>query len=109
MYVVFGATGGIGSELCKRLGSQSGATVVMVGRDEAKLQALKGQVAAQNTAVYTADVTDASQVTQELGPCMQLSLHVDNLVLAWTQQHACMCVKNSRKVCVRGEIACCEP
>jgi NADP-dependent 3-hydroxy acid dehydrogenase YdfG len=40
VYVVFGASGGIGSALSKRLLAQPGSTVVLAGRDEAKLQQL---------------------------------------------------------------------
>lgn len=40
VYVVFGASGGIGSALSKRLLAQPGATVVVAGRDEGKLQQL---------------------------------------------------------------------
>lgn len=40
MYVVFGASGGIGSALSKRLLAQPGSTVVLAGRDEGKLQQL---------------------------------------------------------------------
>ncbi len=60
MYVVFGAYGGIGSELCQRLAKQPGATVVMAGRDGAKLDALRAQLGAGQ--VMTADVLDPKQV-----------------------------------------------
>lgn len=40
MYLVFGASGGIGSALSKRLLAQPGATVLLAGRDEGKLQQL---------------------------------------------------------------------
>lgn len=40
MYLVFGATGGIGSELVRRLSQQAGARVVLAGRDGAKLESL---------------------------------------------------------------------
>lgn len=61
VYVVFGATGGIGSCLSARLAAQPGASVVLVGRDEGRLQALKGQLAGQ-TSTLVADVTDSAQV-----------------------------------------------
>jgi len=41
VYVVFGASGGIGSALSKRLLAQPGATVVLAGRDEGRLQQLR--------------------------------------------------------------------
>lgn len=40
VYVILGATGGIGSELCRRL-SESGARIVAGARDEEKLAALE--------------------------------------------------------------------
>jgi NADP-dependent 3-hydroxy acid dehydrogenase YdfG len=44
VYVVFGASGGIGSALSKRLLAQPGATVVVAGRDEARLQQLVSNI-----------------------------------------------------------------
>lgn len=44
VYVVFGASGGIGSALSRRLLAQPGATVVVAGRDEAKLQQLVASI-----------------------------------------------------------------
>ncbi|MGI8650626.1 MAG: SDR family NAD(P)-dependent oxidoreductase, partial [Rubrobacter sp.] len=38
-YVILGATGGIGSELSRRLAAK-GAKLILGGRDEAKLDAL---------------------------------------------------------------------
>lgn len=64
MYVVFGASGGIGAELCSRLAAQPGAQVVLAGRDESKLAALQGRLpgGGANTLVAVADVTDSAQV-----------------------------------------------
>lgn len=39
VYVVFGATGGIGSALAHRLAKHPGAALVLVGRDQNKVQA----------------------------------------------------------------------
>ena len=39
-YLVFGATGGIGSELCRHLAAQ-GARLVLAGRSEEKLGAVR--------------------------------------------------------------------
>ncbi|WIA11297.1 hypothetical protein OEZ85_011420 [Tetradesmus obliquus] len=44
VYVVFGASGGIGSALSKRLLAQPGATVVVAGRDEGRLQQLVSSI-----------------------------------------------------------------
>jgi NAD(P)-dependent dehydrogenase (short-subunit alcohol dehydrogenase family) len=40
IFLVYGATGGIGAELCKRLANHDGAQVILAGRDESKLAAL---------------------------------------------------------------------
>lgn len=40
IFLVYGATGGIGAELCKRLVTHDGAHVILAGRDESKLAAL---------------------------------------------------------------------
>ena len=73
MYVVFGSTGGIGSALCKRLIKHEGASLVMVGRDAAKLEQLRSELAPAGAAAsmcLTADVTDSKQVrTQKNGRC----------------------------------------
>ena len=53
VYVVFGAAGGIGSALTKRLGAQQGAKVVQV--DDAQAGSLKGNS-------HHADATDFEQV-----------------------------------------------
>lgn len=61
VYVVFGATGGIGSELCRRLASQEGARVVLAARDEAKLEALHAQLGAVSH-ISVADPLDGPAV-----------------------------------------------
>lgn len=65
VYVVFGASGGIGSELCSKLLRQPGASVVLVGRDAAKLDALKGRLGGGEPMV--ADVVDAKQASKRQG------------------------------------------
>jgi NADP-dependent 3-hydroxy acid dehydrogenase YdfG len=62
VYVVFGATGGIGSSLSKRLARQDQASVVLVGRDQGKLDALKSELGPSATTLL-ADVTDSKQVS----------------------------------------------
>lgn len=61
VYVIFGATGGTGSALSHRLAQQAGATVVLVGRDQTKVDGLKAQLGG-NTLAMQADVTDSKQV-----------------------------------------------
>lgn len=40
MYVVFGATGGIGAQLSALLAAQPGARVALAGRDQGRLQSV---------------------------------------------------------------------
>jgi 3-oxoacyl-[acyl-carrier protein] reductase len=42
-YIILGATGGIGSELCRRL-AEAGANPVLAARDEERLKALAGEL-----------------------------------------------------------------
>lgn len=64
VFVVFGATGGIGSALCHRLSKHEGAAVVMVGRDQAKLDGLRALLPpATSSATLVADVTDSKSVS----------------------------------------------
>lgn len=79
VYVVFGATGGIGSELCKRLGAQPGANVVMVGRDEAKVESVKASLGVPIAASYTADVTDAGQVEKVINAVSEAYGRIDGV------------------------------
>lgn len=79
VYVVFGATGGIGSELCKRLAAQPGANVVMVGRDGAKLDSVKGGLGVPIAATYTADVTDSAQVEKVINAVAESYGRIDGV------------------------------
>lgn len=79
VYVVFGATGGIGSELCKRLAAQPGASVVMVGRDGAKLDAVKAGLGAPIAATYTADVTDSAAVEKVINAVAESYGRIDGV------------------------------
>jgi len=62
VYVVLGATGGIGSELCGRLAGQDGARLVLGGRDQQKLDQLAGELDAETRTVEL-DATDAEAVS----------------------------------------------
>lgn len=57
-FVVLGATGGIGSELCRRL-ARDGAKLVLAARDEGRLKALAAELDAPYHAV---DATDGGAV-----------------------------------------------
>jgi NAD(P)-dependent dehydrogenase (short-subunit alcohol dehydrogenase family) len=61
VYVVLGATGGIGSEVCRRLASESGARLVLGGRSQEKLDALAGELDAETRTVEL-DATDTGAV-----------------------------------------------
>ena len=75
--MVFGATGGIGSALCKRLSKHEGAAVVMVGRDQTKLDALKAGLTACSTSTLVADVTDSKQVEEAIAQAAQQHGRID--------------------------------
>ena len=59
--LIFGATGGIGSAITRRLNERSVQTFLSA-RDESRLQALTGEVGASG--YHIADVTDLGQVEQ---------------------------------------------
>jgi NAD(P)-dependent dehydrogenase (short-subunit alcohol dehydrogenase family) len=58
VYVILGGTGGIGSELCRRL-AEDGANLVVGGRDEGKLEGLADEHGA-HTVVF--DATQGAEV-----------------------------------------------
>lgn len=64
--MVFGASGGIGSALSKRLLAQPGSTVFLAGRDEAKLQQLQSSLGGGVPLV--GDPLDPKQVSQIVLP-----------------------------------------
>ena len=57
-YVIFGAYGGVGSELARRL-AQKGSRLLLVGRDEPRLAALTAEVGASYT---VAEATGSAQI-----------------------------------------------
>lgn len=61
VYVVLGATGGIGTELCRRLARADGARLVLGGRSREKLDALAGELDAETRTVEL-DATDGGAV-----------------------------------------------
>lgn len=61
VYLVLGATGGIGSELCRRLSAQEGARLLLAGRDQGKLDSLAGELDAETRTVEL-DATDTKAV-----------------------------------------------
>lgn len=68
VYLVVGAGGGIGSEVCRRL-AHRGAKLMLAGRDEGKLQALAQELDAQYRAV------DASSF-EEMEACAAAAVEV---------------------------------
>lgn len=74
-HVVVGATGGIGSELCRQLFA-SGANVVAASRNADKLREL-----AETTKVrpFTLDATDFEQVAESLADAQQTFGRVDGV------------------------------
>jgi 3-oxoacyl-[acyl-carrier protein] reductase len=83
-YVVFGAYGGIGSALCRRL-ARKGAKLVLAGRDEARLPALAAELGAE---AFCLDACNLQQVescmkraTELHGPTTGVANCVGSLLL----------------------------
>ena len=90
LYVVYGATGGIGSELCKRLLSREGARVVLAGRDEEKLSTVQSAVGgdASRAVIKVVDVLSPDSVeattaaiVKEHGPIQGVANCVGSVLL----------------------------
>mmetsp|Transcript_16535 Transcript_16535/g.35768 ORF Transcript_16535/g.35768 Transcript_16535/m.35768 type:complete len:293 (+) Transcript_16535:28-906(+) len=78
VYVVFGATGGIGSALCRRLAQHQGSNVVLVGRDAGKLSTLQAELGA-SASTLTADVTDSKQVDDAIAKAVETHGHISGV------------------------------
>ena len=76
IYVIFGATGGIGTALCRRL-ARNGARLFIAGRSHDRLVSLAKEVDAQ-TLVF--DATDGAQVSACVDQAMQYYGRIDGLV-----------------------------
>ncbi len=78
--LVTGASSGIGSQQARAL-SEAGARVVLVGRREAKLQALANEIGGRGgrAAVVVADLTDIDQLDRTVERCLAAYGHVDIL------------------------------
>jgi NADP-dependent 3-hydroxy acid dehydrogenase YdfG len=57
-YVVIGAYGGIGAELCRRL-ARNGSRIMVAGRDREKLESMASEVGAE---AYCLDATRPAEV-----------------------------------------------
>ena len=70
--IVTGASSGIGAEVAKTLGRE-GANVVLVGRDEPRLQAVREQVesAGASAEVVRADITEDGASEEIVGSTMR--------------------------------------
>jgi 3-oxoacyl-[acyl-carrier protein] reductase len=74
-YLVFGATGGIGESLCRRLASR-GARLMITGRNGAKLQALADELHAR---AYPLDATRFEEVDACVEKVLQLHGRLDGV------------------------------
>ena len=74
-HVVLGATGGIGSELCRQL-CASGANVVAASRNSDKIRALAENIGAR---AFTLDATDIEQVADCLADAQQTFGRIDGV------------------------------
>lgn len=82
VYVVFGATGGIGSSLAQLLGAQAGAQLLLSGRDEERLQAASSAAAAAGAAavaVAPADPLDVAAVEAVMNDAVKRYGRVDGV------------------------------
>lgn len=83
MYVVFGATGGIGSSLAELLAAQPGAQLLLSGRSAEKLAALQSDVAAAaggaEVTTAAADPLDVQAVDQVIAEAVQRYGRVDGV------------------------------
>lgn len=75
-YVVFGASGGIGSALCRRL-AEKGARLVIGARNPDKLKTLAREIDAQ---AFPLDVTDPEQVDNCILRALQVYGGIDGVV-----------------------------
>jgi len=75
-YIVLGASGGIGSELCRRLRSD-GENVLLLGRNEERLRELSEEL---DSPFYLVDVTAAEQVEECVGQAVAEIGTVDGIV-----------------------------
>ncbi len=75
-YLIFGATGGIGSELCRHLAGQ-GARLVLAGRNEVKLQALADEI---RGFAYAVDATVFEDVEACVEKAVQMHTQLDGIV-----------------------------
>jgi 3-oxoacyl-[acyl-carrier protein] reductase len=74
-YLVFGATGGIGSELCRHLAAQ-GARVVLAGRNKEKLRALAEEL---HGFAYPLEATHFEEVDACVEKALQLQTRLDGI------------------------------
>lgn len=75
-YMIFGATGGIGSEVAKRLHKQ-GARLVLVGRNPEKVDHLASEL---DAAAYTLDITDINAVRDCCNEAAEKLQRIDGVV-----------------------------
>lgn len=75
-YVVLGATGGIGSELCRQLAAQ-GAHLVLAARNAEKLQALAEEV---NGHAFALDATQIDEVDACVDKAVEMRCPLDGIV-----------------------------
>jgi hypothetical protein len=83
VYLIFGATGGIGSALAQRLAKHEGAALVLAGRNQDKLSALSNSLSAKpagGVSTLVCDVTDSKAVEQAVEQAVQAHGSVSGVV-----------------------------
>ncbi len=76
VYLILGATGGIGSALCRRL-SASSARLAFAGRNVDRLQALSNELGGS---IHPLDATSVDAVQQAVDAVIAMHGHLDGLV-----------------------------
>ena len=83
-YVIFGAYGGVGSALARRL-ARGGARLVLSGRDPEALGALRGELGAEARPVDATDLEAVAELLKEVraesGPLTGVANCVGSLLL----------------------------
>jgi NAD(P)-dependent dehydrogenase (short-subunit alcohol dehydrogenase family) len=77
--VVTGATSGIGAATARRL-AKAGATVALLGRDEARGKALEKELGAGKSAFFSVEVTDFASCEKAVAAVVKRFGHIDSLV-----------------------------
>ncbi len=77
--LVVGATGGIGSEICRKL-AKEGAKLSLIARNEEKLEQLKSELSGANHIICLADMNDTDSISSTMDDLVAKAGPLDGLV-----------------------------